>query len=228
MGTVMIKCPKTGCEISTGIQMDQSIFNTMPVFFSRTRCPICQTEHEWFARNARVRELAAQAEQSTKLNRINRASPNVAMRASKLMAVTAVLVALPAAAAFVAASIAVGASPVSGSGVGTANSATIAHIATTYAPAFPEVNRATKGNRLRVLISDDQGGAAQEQAKKDWGNRSVQSRPPREGVRKALAHCELVASQMAHPDILDLPPRYCFSWMQSPLQYSLGHFGDVA
>ena len=226
MGTVMIKCPKTGCEISTGIQMDQSIFNTMPVFFSRTRCPICQTEHEWFARNAWVRELAAQSEQSTKLNRINIPLPAVAMRASKLMAVTALFVAFAIAAGFVAESIAVGASPVSGSGIGTANSAT--HITTTYAHAVPEVNRATKGDRLPVLISGDQGGAAPEQAKKDWGNRSVQSRPPREGVRKALAHCELVASQMAHPDILDLPPRYCFSWMQSPLQYSLGHFGDVA
>jgi hypothetical protein len=218
----MIKCPKTGCEISTGIRMDQSIFNTMPVFFCRTRCPICRTEHEWFARNAWVRELAAQSEQSTKLNRINRPLPNVAMRAPKLMAVTAVFVAFAIAAGFVAESIAVGASPVSGSGIGTANSAT--HIATTYAHAIPEVNRATKGDRLPVLIYDDQGGAAREQARKDWSNRYVQNRRPREGVGKALAHCEPVASQIAHPEILDLPPRRCFSWIKSPRQYSLGHF----
>ena len=61
MGNLMIKCPKTGCEISTGIQMDRSTFQSMPVFFARTLCPICQTQHEWFARAAWVQEPKAKA-----------------------------------------------------------------------------------------------------------------------------------------------------------------------
>ncbi len=63
MGTLMIKCPTTGSVISTGIRMYRSVFNNMPVFFARTLCPVCQTEHEWFARNAWVCEGKAQSDQ---------------------------------------------------------------------------------------------------------------------------------------------------------------------
>jgi hypothetical protein len=56
MGTVMIKCPKTGEPISTGIRMSRSGFNRAPVFFAHTYCPACQGEHEWFARDAWLKE----------------------------------------------------------------------------------------------------------------------------------------------------------------------------
>lgn len=56
MGVVMIKCPKTGREISTGITADRVRFNCTPVFFANTYCPICRTTHEWFAKDAWVRE----------------------------------------------------------------------------------------------------------------------------------------------------------------------------
>ena len=56
MGTLMIKCPETGRAIATGIEIDRSSFNCMPVFFGRTLCAICQTQHEWFAKAAWVRE----------------------------------------------------------------------------------------------------------------------------------------------------------------------------
>ena len=49
MGTVMIRCPETGREIATG-------FRATPVFFARSHCPICRTEHEWFAQDAWVCE----------------------------------------------------------------------------------------------------------------------------------------------------------------------------
>ena len=174
MGTVMIKCPKTGCEISTGIQMDPSYFKTIPVFFARTLCPICQTQHEWFARNAWVRELEAQGGQAINLARINRRPATVAMRAPKSMAVVAILAAAAVAAGFVAGD----ASPVLGSAVDRAASVT-----------FPEANRATKGNRLPVLIPDDQAGAASEQATPPGQNRA-----PREAERKPVAHCEPVSA----------------------------------
>lgn len=56
MGILMIKCPATGRDIATGIEADRRSFACMPVFFSRTHCPFCQTHHEWFARQAWVRE----------------------------------------------------------------------------------------------------------------------------------------------------------------------------
>jgi hypothetical protein len=54
MGIVMVKCPDTGRDISTGIVADRASFNATPVFFARVFCQICQTEHEWFAQQAWV------------------------------------------------------------------------------------------------------------------------------------------------------------------------------
>ncbi len=54
MGTVMISCPETRQAISTGIRVDRAAFHSMPVFFSRTLCPLCGENHEWFAKDAWV------------------------------------------------------------------------------------------------------------------------------------------------------------------------------
>ena len=56
MGTVMVKCPQTGHDISTGIVADRASFNATPVFFARVDRPVCRIEHEWFAKEAWVRE----------------------------------------------------------------------------------------------------------------------------------------------------------------------------
>lgn len=56
MGIVMVRCPATGRAISTGIQIDRSSFNSTPVFYSQTFCPLCQVEHQWFATEAWVQE----------------------------------------------------------------------------------------------------------------------------------------------------------------------------
>jgi len=58
MGVVMIKCPRSGREISTGIKADRATFNATPVFFAVTYCSICRTTHEWFAKDAWVCEPA--------------------------------------------------------------------------------------------------------------------------------------------------------------------------
>jgi hypothetical protein len=64
MGTVMIRCPRTGQEISTGMEVDATSFKATPVFFARSYCPICRTEHEWFAKDAWVCEtVPAHAQQ---------------------------------------------------------------------------------------------------------------------------------------------------------------------
>jgi hypothetical protein len=56
MGIVMIKCPRTGRDIPTGIVADRAAFNAAPVFFARVHCRLCGTEHEWFAGDAWVCE----------------------------------------------------------------------------------------------------------------------------------------------------------------------------
>jgi hypothetical protein len=59
MGSVMIKCPATGIAIPTGIRADRSSFARTPVFIARAHCPICQTDHEWFAKDAWVQDAQA-------------------------------------------------------------------------------------------------------------------------------------------------------------------------
>jgi hypothetical protein len=54
MGAVMVRCPQTGREIETGMIADRESFHATPVFFARVHCPICRTEHEWFAQEAWV------------------------------------------------------------------------------------------------------------------------------------------------------------------------------
>jgi hypothetical protein len=59
MGMVMVKCPQTGRAIPTGIKIDRESFRRSTVFFSRTHCPTCRTDHAWFAREAWVDEPRA-------------------------------------------------------------------------------------------------------------------------------------------------------------------------
>jgi hypothetical protein len=61
MGAVMIKCPDTGRDIATGMVADRESFNAMPVFFARVLCPLCRTEHEWFAQQAWICEADSPA-----------------------------------------------------------------------------------------------------------------------------------------------------------------------
>jgi hypothetical protein len=56
MGTVMIRCPATGRDVSTGISADPTSFARSPVFFSRSYCPFCRARHEWFATDAWIDE----------------------------------------------------------------------------------------------------------------------------------------------------------------------------
>lgn len=52
MGVLVIKCPNTGREVSTGIQTDTSTFARMPNEILETRCPHCRTKHSWRPRDA--------------------------------------------------------------------------------------------------------------------------------------------------------------------------------
>jgi hypothetical protein len=63
MGAVMIRCPQTGHGIPTGYEAEPAHFREMPVFFAVSYCPICRTDHHWFARDAWVRKQPADANQ---------------------------------------------------------------------------------------------------------------------------------------------------------------------
>jgi hypothetical protein len=54
MGAVMVRCPRTGRDIETGLVSDRERFRATPVFFATVYCPICRIEHEWFAQEAWV------------------------------------------------------------------------------------------------------------------------------------------------------------------------------
>jgi len=69
MGAVMVRCPQTGRDIPTGLTSDRKSFEAMPVFFARVHCPICRTEHEWFAKGGLgVRRRATPATQGLLLS----------------------------------------------------------------------------------------------------------------------------------------------------------------
>jgi hypothetical protein len=60
MGMIMIRCPQTGRVVPTGIEADRERFRSSTVFFARTLCSVCNTNHEWFAKEAWVCEPRAE------------------------------------------------------------------------------------------------------------------------------------------------------------------------
>jgi hypothetical protein len=49
---VMVRCPATGRELSTGVEMDAATFERLPDIRSRMRCPVCSLDHDWSTRDA--------------------------------------------------------------------------------------------------------------------------------------------------------------------------------
>jgi hypothetical protein len=39
---VMVRCPTTGRELSTGVEMDTATFERLPDIHSRIKCPLCR------------------------------------------------------------------------------------------------------------------------------------------------------------------------------------------
>jgi hypothetical protein len=52
MGTVMIRCPRTGNAVSTGIETERSVFDRLPLVEARLCCSLCGDEHVWTAKEA--------------------------------------------------------------------------------------------------------------------------------------------------------------------------------
>ena len=47
MGTVTIRCPRTGQAVSTGIETELSVLRQLPAVEARHRCPVCGEVHGW-------------------------------------------------------------------------------------------------------------------------------------------------------------------------------------
>jgi hypothetical protein len=52
MGVVMIRCPITGRAVSTGIETDSQTFAHLPDKLAKTKCPVCDSVHIWWTREA--------------------------------------------------------------------------------------------------------------------------------------------------------------------------------
>jgi hypothetical protein len=53
LGTILIRCPRTGIEVSTGIDLDRRSWDALPVVTSTFRCAACGAEHVWSKTYAR-------------------------------------------------------------------------------------------------------------------------------------------------------------------------------
>jgi hypothetical protein len=56
MGALMLRCPTTGLEFSTGIFADEETFKKLPDTVTKSACPHCGRLHTWWTREARLSE----------------------------------------------------------------------------------------------------------------------------------------------------------------------------
>ena len=56
MGVLLIRCPKTNRDFSTGIHVDADTLARVPQEFTHTHCPYCKTQHFWLPREAKLVE----------------------------------------------------------------------------------------------------------------------------------------------------------------------------
>jgi len=56
MGVLMINCPDTGKEFSTGIEIESEHVRKLPDVVTFTQCPYCRVVHGWRVADARLHE----------------------------------------------------------------------------------------------------------------------------------------------------------------------------
>jgi hypothetical protein len=54
MGALVIKCPITGHEFSTGIQIEEDSLERLPEIMAKSRCPHCGGDHVWWTRESHL------------------------------------------------------------------------------------------------------------------------------------------------------------------------------
>jgi hypothetical protein len=61
VGIIVVRCPKTDQEISTGIEIEPEDFPVLPPVAGRVQCPLCGDEHSWLPSQARVKDVELRA-----------------------------------------------------------------------------------------------------------------------------------------------------------------------
>jgi len=56
MGVLKVRCPETGREVSTGIEIDPQSFAALPDKLPASNCPLCGLDHAWLKCDARFLE----------------------------------------------------------------------------------------------------------------------------------------------------------------------------
>ena len=56
MGILKVRCPETGREVSTGIEIDPQSFASLPDKLTPSTCPFCGLDHVWLKCDARFVE----------------------------------------------------------------------------------------------------------------------------------------------------------------------------
>jgi hypothetical protein len=59
MGMLMLKCPTTGREFSTGIHVEEDSFKELPDTVTEAHCPHCGASHRWRTQEARYSDRIA-------------------------------------------------------------------------------------------------------------------------------------------------------------------------
>jgi hypothetical protein len=59
MGVLMLMCPTTGREFSTGIHIEEDSFRKLPDTATKARCPHCGALHSWWTHEARLTDRIA-------------------------------------------------------------------------------------------------------------------------------------------------------------------------
>lgn len=54
MGVLVLTCPETGREFSTGIHTDEDSFKKLPNTATKASCPHCGQVHSWWTHDARL------------------------------------------------------------------------------------------------------------------------------------------------------------------------------
>src|SRR5262249_6439599 len=80
MGIVAIYCPRTGREVSTGVETDRDGFAKLRPIVQRMKCQACGSEHVWSKATARFVETPVAAVIPTRRPPPARAGPGRVMR----------------------------------------------------------------------------------------------------------------------------------------------------
>src|SRR5680860_1198296 len=52
MPMLMIRCPRTGCDVTTGLEVDHLSLEKLPDVMVHTHCPHCRIDHSWWPEEA--------------------------------------------------------------------------------------------------------------------------------------------------------------------------------